>query len=73
MPRLVVGAELDIRHASVNAGAEPRHEDAIGLERKLSSQKALAILRGAGFSRLKNLTGGIDRWAREVDPSLPLY
>jgi len=39
----------------------------------LRSQKALAILRGAGFSRLKNLTGGIDRWAREVDPSLPLY
>ncbi|HEX7879395.1 MAG TPA: molybdopterin-synthase adenylyltransferase MoeB [Candidatus Eisenbacteria bacterium] len=39
----------------------------------LRSQKALAILRGAGFSRLKNLTGGIDRWAREVDPSLPQY
>ena len=39
----------------------------------LRSAKALAILRQAGFNRLKNLTGGIDRWAREIDPSLPRY
>ncbi|TPW17452.1 MAG: Dinucleotide-utilizing enzymes involved in molybdopterin and thiamine biosynthesis family 2 [bacterium] len=39
----------------------------------LRSAKALAILRQAGFSRLKNLTGGIDRWAQEVDTTLPRY
>jgi molybdopterin/thiamine biosynthesis adenylyltransferase/rhodanese-related sulfurtransferase/molybdopterin converting factor small subunit len=39
----------------------------------LRSAKALAILRGAGFSRLKNLTGGIDAWARDIDPSMPRY
>jgi len=39
----------------------------------LRSAKALAILRQAGFSRLKNLTGGIDRWAQEIDPTLPRY
>jgi adenylyltransferase/sulfurtransferase len=37
------------------------------------SAKAIALLRAAGFSRLKNLTGGILGWIKEVDPSLPTY
>lgn len=39
----------------------------------LRSAKALAILRQAGFGRLRNLTGGIDRWTQEIDPTLPRY
>jgi len=39
----------------------------------LRSAKALSILRQAGFTRLKNLTGGIDAWATDVDPSMPHY
>ncbi len=30
-------------------------------------------LRTAGFPRVLNLTGGIDRWSVEVDPSVPRY
>jgi adenylyltransferase/sulfurtransferase len=37
------------------------------------SARALELLAGAGFRKLKNLTGGINAWAREVDPSLPIY
>jgi len=37
------------------------------------SMKALEILRGAGFSKVRSLAGGIDAWAREVDPSMPRY
>lgn len=37
------------------------------------SARALELLAGAGFRRLKNLTGGINAWAREVDPSQPIY
>jgi rhodanese-related sulfurtransferase len=37
------------------------------------SQKAIHLLRGAGFNRLQNLTGGILAWVRDVDPSLPTY
>ncbi|MDI3342030.1 MAG: molybdopterin-synthase adenylyltransferase MoeB [Sphaerobacter sp.] len=37
------------------------------------SAKALELLRAAGFTRVKNLTGGILAWADEVDPSLPKY
>ena len=37
------------------------------------SARALGILEGAGFRKLKNLTGGILAWSDEVDPSLPKY
>jgi adenylyltransferase/sulfurtransferase len=37
------------------------------------SARALELLVGAGFRKVKNLKGGINAWAREVDPSLPLY
>ncbi|HET7453853.1 MAG TPA: rhodanese-like domain-containing protein, partial [Thermoanaerobaculia bacterium] len=37
------------------------------------SARATEFLREAGFERVRNLEGGIDRWAREVDPSLPRY
>jgi molybdopterin/thiamine biosynthesis adenylyltransferase/rhodanese-related sulfurtransferase len=37
------------------------------------SLKAREILKGAGFANVRSLTGGIDAWAREVDPGLPRY
>ncbi len=37
------------------------------------SMKALNMLRDAGFTRLKNMTGGILAWADEVDPEMPKY
>jgi adenylyltransferase/sulfurtransferase len=37
------------------------------------SAKAIALLRGAGFGRLTNLTGGILAWIKDVEPGLPVY
>jgi len=37
------------------------------------SAKAVALLRQSGFSRVKNLAGGILAWSDKVDPSLPKY
>jgi adenylyltransferase/sulfurtransferase len=37
------------------------------------SARAVELLAGAGFRKQKNLRGGINAWARVVDPSLPLY
>jgi adenylyltransferase/sulfurtransferase len=37
------------------------------------SARALELLAGAGFRKLKNLRGGINAWATEVDQSLPTY
>jgi sulfur-carrier protein adenylyltransferase/sulfurtransferase len=37
------------------------------------SARALELLLSAGFRKVKNLQGGINAWATEVDPSQPIY
>jgi adenylyltransferase/sulfurtransferase len=37
------------------------------------SARALEVLASAGFRKVKNLKGGINAWAEQVDPSLPVY
>jgi molybdopterin/thiamine biosynthesis adenylyltransferase/rhodanese-related sulfurtransferase len=37
------------------------------------SGRAVDLLRGAGFRKVKNMTGGILRWSDEVDASIPKY
>jgi molybdopterin/thiamine biosynthesis adenylyltransferase/rhodanese-related sulfurtransferase len=37
------------------------------------STRALELLASAGFKKVKNLKGGINAWAKEVDPNLPIY
>ncbi len=37
------------------------------------SARALELLLSAGFRKVKNLKGGINAWAKDVDPSLPIY
>lgn len=37
------------------------------------SAQAVRRLRAAGFQRVWNLAGGIQRWSRDVDPSIPTY
>jgi molybdopterin/thiamine biosynthesis adenylyltransferase/rhodanese-related sulfurtransferase len=37
------------------------------------SMRGLELLASAGFKKVKNLKGGINAWAREVDTNLPIY
>jgi adenylyltransferase/sulfurtransferase len=37
------------------------------------SARALELLASAGFKKVKNLKGGINAWAKEVDTNLPIY
>jgi rhodanese-related sulfurtransferase len=37
------------------------------------SMNVTAWLRQQGFAKVQSLRGGIDRWSREVDPTVPLY
>jgi adenylyltransferase/sulfurtransferase len=39
----------------------------------MRSRRALELLVSAGFRKVKNLKGGINAWAEEVDLSLPVY
>jgi rhodanese-related sulfurtransferase len=37
------------------------------------SAQAVKRLRAAGFTRVLNLAGGIERWSKEVDSGIPTY
>ncbi|MGB2896256.1 MAG: molybdopterin-synthase adenylyltransferase MoeB [Anaerolineales bacterium] len=37
------------------------------------STRALHLLSGAGFQKTMNLKGGINAWAQQMDPTLPVY
>jgi sulfur-carrier protein adenylyltransferase/sulfurtransferase len=37
------------------------------------SMKALEILKGAGFGKVRSLAGGIDAWAERVEPGMARY
>jgi len=37
------------------------------------SMNVTAWLRQQGFEKVQSLRGGIDRWSREIDPTVPLY
>jgi adenylyltransferase/sulfurtransferase len=67
---LIPLAEIPARYKELN----PDQEIIVNCKVGARSQKAVDFLREqAGFRNVKNLTGGIDRWAREVDPSVPRY
>jgi adenylyltransferase/sulfurtransferase len=37
------------------------------------SAQAVQFLRQAGFRKVRNLAGGINRWAERIDPTMPRY
>ena len=37
------------------------------------SRRITHLLQGKGFASVRNMTGGMNAWATEVDPSLPTY
>jgi sulfur-carrier protein adenylyltransferase/sulfurtransferase len=37
------------------------------------STRALELLVSAGFKKVKNLKGGINAWAQDIDPKMPIY
>jgi len=37
------------------------------------SMNVTAWLRQQGFEKVQSLRGGIDRWSREIDASVPIY
>ena len=52
---------------------DPHAELVVYCHHGIRSAAAVTWLRERGFQRARNLTGGIDRWSREVDPSTRRY
>ncbi len=55
--------------------AEIPHDREIVVYCHTGTRSALVAgyLEGEGYRRVANLQGGIDAWARKIDPGIPLY
>jgi rhodanese-related sulfurtransferase len=54
-------------------GLDPDAELVVYCHHGVRSAAAVAWLRERGFQRVRNLTGGIDRWSREIDSATRRY
>ena len=71
----VEGAELlPLSRFQEWAGAlDPARETVVMCHHGIRSAQVCAYLSRQGFEKIYNLSGGIDRWSTEVDPSIPRY
>ena len=69
---LIPLGELPKRLAEVPQGPT-RPTSSCTASRACRSAKAVTLLREHGFTRAKNLKGGILAWIDRIDPSLPKY
>jgi rhodanese-related sulfurtransferase len=59
--------------ARFNQELDPESHIVVVCHHGVRSMNVTAWLRQQGFEKVQSLRGGIDRWAREIDPTVPLY
>lgn len=52
---------------------DPQKETLVLCHHGIRSAQMCQWLMGQGFTNVKNIVGGIDAYARQIDPSLPRY
>ena len=61
--------EIELRSDELDSAAEI----IVYCHQGVRSAAVAEYLRGLGFARARNLEGGLDAWARTVDPSMRRY
>jgi rhodanese-related sulfurtransferase len=59
--------------ARFNQELDPETHIVVVCHHGVRSMKVTAWLRQQGLEKVQSLRGGIDRWARQIDPTVPLY
>ena len=55
------------------AELDPERETVVICHHGVRSYHVALFLEHNGFKNVINLSGGVDAWAKEVDPAMPLY
>jgi rhodanese-related sulfurtransferase len=55
------------------AELDPNVETVVVCHHGIRSWRVAKFLENEGFANVINLTGGIDAWSKEIDPSITLY
>jgi len=67
--KLIPLGEIISRHQEL----DPELPTAVLCHHGVRSARAAQFLISVGFTNVMNISGGIDRWSREVDPSIRTY
>jgi rhodanese-related sulfurtransferase len=59
--------------AAAEDNLDPDVEIVVICHHGVRSMQVAAYLERRGFAKVINLFGGVDAWAKEIDPSMPLY
>lgn len=52
---------------------DPEQETVVICHHGIRSRQVAFFLERMGFNNVINLEGGVDAWAREIDPDMPTY
>lgn len=52
---------------------DPAQETIVICQHGVRSQRVCTFLQQFGFQHVVNLEGGLDAWAKKVDPAMPTY
>ncbi len=55
------------------AELDPEQEIVVICHHGIRSRQVGRYMESQGFGRIINLSGGVEQWAREVDPKMPTY
>lgn len=61
------------RIPEASAELDPEQETIVICHHGARSARVAMYLKQIGFSKVLNLEGGIDAWAREIDPAMQTY
>jgi rhodanese-related sulfurtransferase len=59
--------------ARFNQELDPEEHIVVVCHHGVRSMNVTAWLRQQGFEKVQSLRGGIDRWSRQIDPTVPVY
>jgi len=71
-----IDGSLNISMSQIPAEKEkldPTREVVVICHHGIRSFQVASCLAQAGFTRVMNLTGGVDEWARSIDTDMPQY
>lgn len=66
---LIPLAQLPTRLAEL----DPAREYAVICRTGRRSARAVEFLKQSGFTKVRNVVGGIHEWSRKIDPTIPQY
>jgi rhodanese-related sulfurtransferase len=65
---------IPMREIPAAAGdLDPERETVVICHHGIRSHQVAFFLEHEGFTNVINLSGGVDAWARDVDPDMPTY